>query len=171
MTYFGTSPRYLFELEKAKASPKNEFDLSSLRMVNTTGATLSIEQYRWFYTHFPSKVHLCNSAGGTDSATSLVAADPCGPVYAGEMQMFALGIDVDVADPETGKSIKDTGLPGEFIVRKPFPSMPACFWGDEGGKMYKAAYFELFENIDVWAQHDWLSFNPTTKGSVMHGRR
>ena len=85
VTYFGTSPRYLLEVEMSKTVPKEEFDLSSLRIVYTTGATLSAEQYRWFYRAFPSSVHLCNTAGGTDTATSLIAADPCGLIHAGEM--------------------------------------------------------------------------------------
>lgn len=85
VTYFGTSPRYLLELEMSKVRPSQEFDLSSLRIVYTTGATLSAEQYRWFYRNFPSHVHLCNTAGGTDTSTSLIAADPCGPIYAGEV--------------------------------------------------------------------------------------
>jgi acetoacetyl-CoA synthetase len=139
-------------------------------MVNTTGATLSPAQYRYFYAHFPPRVHLSNSAGGTDTATSLVAADPCAPLRVGEMQIQALGIDVDVLDPDTAASIKASGQPGEMVVRKAFPSMPACFWGDADGTLYRASYFERFENVDVWAQHDWISFNPETGGSVMHGR-
>jgi acetoacetyl-CoA synthetase len=139
-------------------------------MVNTTGATLSPAQYRYFYTHFPPRVHLSNSAGGTDTATSLIAADPAGALRIGEMQVQALGIDVDVVDPETGASMRGTGQPGEMIVRKPFPSMPACFWGDPDMRLYREAYFERFSHIDVWAQHDWVSFNPETGGSVMHGR-
>ncbi|KAK3639558.1 hypothetical protein LTR56_012343 [Elasticomyces elasticus] len=171
VTYFGTSPRYLLEVEMSKAVPKREFDLSSLRIIYTTGATLSHNQYRWFYSSaFPPHVHLCNTAGGTDTATSLVAADPCGPIHAGEMQVFALGMDVDVADPVTGDSILMTGEAGEMIVRKPFPSMPCYFWGDEGNKKYRESYFERFSNIDVWAQHDWMSCNPTTGGLIMHGR-
>lgn len=170
VTYFGTSPRYLLEVEMSKTRPKQEFDLSSLRIVYTTGATLSAEQYRWFYRAFPPNVHLCNTAGGTDTATSLIAADPCGPIYAGEMQLLGLGMDVDIADPTTGDSIMHTGEAGEMIVRKPFPSMPPFFWGDEGNKKYKESYFERFDNVDVWAQHDWLSCNSSTGGLVMHGR-
>jgi len=86
------------------------------------------------------------------------------------MQIRAMGMDVDVADPVTGESIAHTGEAGEMIVRKPFPSMPCFFWGDGGGKIYKSSYFERFSNIDVWAQHDWLSWNPKTGGYVMHGR-
>lgn len=170
VTYFGTSPRYLLELEMSKCEPKKEFDLNSLRIVYTTGATLSAEQYRWFYNNMPPNIHLCNTAGGTDTATSLIAADPTSPIHAGEMQIFGLGMDVDIADPETGESILDTGKAGEMIVRKAFPSMPCFFWGDKGGKKYHESYFERFENMDVWAQHDWLSRNPKTGGFVMHGR-
>ena len=182
VTYFGTSPRYLFELEKAGCVPRDEFELGRLRMVNTTGAPLSVEQYRWFYAlAFPARTHLCNVAGGTDVATSLCAADPAGPLRLGEMQMHGLGMDVDVADPETGRSIKgqlerdQSGKwmprPGELVVRKPFPSMPAFFWGDRDGSVYRAAYFERWPDVDCWAMHDWISVNPDSRGVMMHGRR
>ncbi|KAF2399369.1 putative acetoacetyl-CoA synthase [Trichodelitschia bisporula] len=169
VTYFGTSPRYLLELEMSHIPPSN-FDLSSLRMVTTTGATLTAAQFHWFYAAFPSKVHLSSVAGGTEIMTSWVCSDPAGDVYPGEMQMPALGQDVDVADAETGASIKHTGRPGELVCRTPFPSMPVYFWGDEGGKKYREAYFERFDNISVWAQHDWIQFNPATGGCQIHGR-
>jgi acetoacetyl-CoA synthetase len=171
VTYFGSSPRYLLEVEMSKCIPKDEFDLSALRTVYTTGATLSPEQYRWFYRSFPPSVQICNTAGGTDTATSLIALDPTGPIYAGEMQIRALGMDVDIVDSTTGASIYDSGEAGELIIRKPFPSMPCFFWGDTpANKRYKSSYFERFANIDVWAQHDWLSRNPRTGGFTMHGR-
>ena len=170
VTFLGASPRLLLEIEMSKTVPKNEFDLSPLKLVYTTGATLSLEQYRWFYRSFPKEVQICNTAGGTDTATSLVALDTCAPVHEGEMQVGGLGMAIDVADPVTGESIAHTGEAGEMIVRKPFPSMPCFFWGDSDGKLYKSAYFERFDNIDVWAQHDWLSQNPKTGGYMMHGR-
>ncbi|KAL1960832.1 hypothetical protein VTO42DRAFT_5815 [Malbranchea cinnamomea] len=169
VTYWGTSPRYLLELQATKIIPRDSYDLSSLRMVTTTGATLTAEQFKWFYKVFPY-IHLSSVAGGTDIASSWLASDPSGPLYAGEMQMFALGMDVDVADPETGESILHTGKSGELICRSPFPSMPVFFWGDKDNKKYKSSYFERFDNICVWAQHDWISVNPVTGGTVMHGR-
>lgn len=77
---------------------------------------------------------------------------------------------VDVADPQSGHSIMDTGEPGEMVMRKPFPSMPCFFWGDDSGSIYRASYFERFKDVDVWAQHDWLSRNPKTGGYIMSGR-
>lgn len=138
--------------------------------MNFTGASLALSQYYYFYENLPSHIHLCNVAGGTDTATSLLAGDPCGNLYPGQMQTFALGMDCDIADPDTGDSIKETGEPGEFVIRKPFPSMPCFFWGDTSGEKYHASYFERFDKVDVWAQHDWVTWNPVTKGVVMSGR-
>ena len=149
--------------------PKNEFDLSSLRMVQTGGSHLGEDQYHWFYRTFPSSVHLTSVTGATDLATSWIGTDPAGPLYPGEIQLPMLGHDLDIAHPLTGASIKNTGRHGEFVCRKPFPSMPVFFWGDEDGSKYKSAYFEKFENC--WAQHDWASYNPQTKGWQIHGRR
>jgi acetoacetyl-CoA synthetase len=170
LTFMGVSPRLLLEIEASGAVPKRDFDISKLKTVHTTGAPLSHEQYRWFYRAFPPDVQICNIAGGTETGTHVIAMDPSGPLHAGEMQVLGLGTDVDIVDPETGQSIADTGEAGEMIMRKPFPSMPCFFWGDKSGRLYKAAYFERFPNIDVWAQHDWLRRNPRTGGYVMHGR-
>ncbi|KAL2700970.1 hypothetical protein AAEP93_007789 [Penicillium crustosum] len=168
VSYWGCSPRYLQELEMTGCIPKNEFDLSSLRMVQTGGSHLGEDQYYWFYRTFPSSVHLTSVTGATDLATSWIGTDPAGPLYPGEIQLPMLGHDLDIVDPATGDSIRTTGRHGEFICRKPFPSMPVFFWGDKDGSKYKSAYFEKFENC--WAQHDWASYNPQTKGWQIHGR-
>jgi acetoacetyl-CoA synthetase len=169
VSYWGCSPRYLQELEMTRCIPKDEFDLSSLRMVQTGGSHLGADQYHWFYRAFPPRVHLTSVTGGTDLVTSWIGTDPAGPLYPGEIQLPMLGQDVDVADPITGESVKSTGKHGEFICRQPFPSMPVFFWGDTNGTKYKETYFDKFENC--WAQHDWASYNPLTKGWQIHGRR
>ncbi|KAI2041684.1 hypothetical protein LOZ47_000207 [Ophidiomyces ophidiicola] len=169
VTYFGTSPRYFLELEASKIIPREAYDLSSLRLVTTTGATLTSDQFRWFYRVFP-QIHLSSVAGGTDIVTSWVSCDLSSPVYAGEMQIFALGMNVYVADANTGEDITDTGMSGELVCATPFPSMPIFLWGDKENKKYKASYFERFEHMCIWAQHDWISVNPITRGITMHGR-
>ncbi|KAJ5718870.1 uncharacterized protein N7483_009952 [Penicillium malachiteum] len=168
VTYWGCSPRYLQELEMTRSIPKEQFDLSALRMVQTGGSHLSADQYHWFYRAFPPNVHLTSVTGGTDLVTSWIGTDPAGPLYPGEIQLPMLGQDIDVADPVSGESIKHTGRNGEFVCRQPFPSMPVFFWGDKDGSKYKSTYFDKFENC--WAQHDWASYNPQTSGWQIHGR-
>lgn len=185
-TYWGTSPRYLLELEQSGIKP-SDYDLTSLKLVTTTGATLTGEQFTWFYSShaFSRRIHLSSVAGGTEIASSWIATDPAGPVYANEMQMWALGHDCDILDTEseTGESIALTGRPGELVCRAPFPSMPCRFWGDDkDNRKYRAAYFEKFPipstatatgspgYLDVWAQHDFITMNPLTKGVQILGR-
>lgn len=178
-TYWGTSPRYLLELEQSGIQPSS-FDLSSLSLVTTTGATLTGEQFSWFYTAFPSTIHLSSVAGGTEIASSWVATDPAGSVFADEMQMWALGHDCDILDSTTGESIARTGEPGELVCHAPFPSMPCRFWGDVNHQKYREAYFEKFNTtdpktgkigwLDVWAQHDFIIMNPATRGVQILGR-
>jgi acetoacetyl-CoA synthetase len=170
VNYWGASPKYLQELEATGCVPKEEYDLSSLRMLQSGGAHLAAEQYRWFYRAFPREIHLTSVTGGTDIVTSWIATDPAGPVYPGEIQLIALGHDVDIADPVTGESVRESGESGEMICRQPFPSMPVFMWGDEGNANYKATYFDKFD-FACWTQHDWASFNPLTGGATVHGRR
>lgn len=188
-TYMGTSPRYLLELERAVASgsvaPVASYDLSRLATVTTTGATLTGEQFRWFYSAFPRDVQLSSVAGGTEIASSWIATDPAGAVYANEMQMWALGHACDILDSQTGQSVASTGEPGELVCRAPFPSMPSRFWKDTPDhQRYRAAYFEKFavdtdtgtpskhnaQYLDVWTQHDWTVMNPLTQGIQILGR-
>lgn len=169
VTYWGVSPRYLQELEMTGCIPKNEADLSALKMVQTGGSHLAKDQYYWFYRAFPTKIHLTSVTGGTDLVTSWIGTDPAGPVYPGEIQLPMLGQDVDIADAITGESVGGSGKQGEFVCRKPFPSMPVFFWGDVDGSKYQETYFSKFS--DCWAQHDWASYNPLTRGWQIHGRR
>lgn len=108
-TWLGTSPRYLLELEMSGIKT-SQFDLGSLRVVTTTGSTLTPDQFRWFYRAFPKRIHLSSVAGGTEICTSWLASDPAGPVYVGEMQIPALGHDIDAVDPDTGDSVKLVSL-------------------------------------------------------------
>ncbi|KAF2103033.1 acetoacetate-CoA ligase [Rhizodiscina lignyota] len=169
VAYWGASPRYLQELESTRCVPKKEFDLTSLRMVQTGGSHLAADQYYWFYRVFPPRVHLTSVTGGTDLVTSWVGTDPAGPLYAGEMQLPILGHDVDIADTETGESIRASGESGEFVCRKPFASMPVYMWGDRDNEKYKVSYFDRYP-FPIWAQHDWASVNPKTGGWTVHGR-
>ncbi len=86
-------------------------------------------------------------------------------VYKGEIQGQSLAIDVDVFT-EKGKSTKD-GEKGELVVKKPFPSMPIKFWGDEDGKKYHKAYFTKFKNI--WHHGDFIE-RTSNNGFIMRGR-
>jgi acetoacetyl-CoA synthetase len=67
VTKLGISPRWMQEIQKAGIAPKDITDLSSLKLVTSTGMVLSDALFEWFYDQgFPARVHLANISGGTD---------------------------------------------------------------------------------------------------------
>ena len=108
-----------------------------------------------FTTILKQDVHLASIAGGTDLVGCLVLGNLYSNVYKGEIQGQSLGIDVDVFNDD-GESAKEGGK-GELVVKKPFPSMPVKFWGDNDGQKYHKAYFTSLENI--WHHGDFIEKN------------
>ncbi len=90
---------------------------------------------------------------------------PILPVWPGELQCAGLGMAVEILR-EDG-SIADIGETGELCCTQPFPAMPVCFWDDEDGRKYHAAYFEKFPGI--WAHGDFVA-KTEHGGYVIQGR-
>ena len=104
-------------------------DLSRLRSVGSTGSPLSPEGFRWVYDHVGADTWLFSTSGGTDVCTAFVGGVPTLPVYEGELQARSLGAKVEAFD-EAGPAVVDEV--GELVITEPMPSMPVCFWGDDG---------------------------------------
>ena len=161
---FGVSAKYIDYLKNENFNSKH-LDLSSIKIITSTGSPLAEESFKYVYANIKKDVHLASIAGGTDMAGCLVLGNLYSNVYAGEIQGQSLAIDVDVLT-EAGKSIKE-GEKGELIVKQPFPSMPIKFWGDESGEKYHKAYFARFKNI--WHHGDFIE-RTSNNGFIMVGR-
>ena len=153
LTHLGISPRYLEELEKRNIIPREIADVSSLEMVNSTGAALLPAQYDWFYNRaFHAHTQLANSAGGTDTACSFALQNALSAVYSGEVTRPGLGMRIEVFEtvddesdgPVVGKPVASVGEPGEMVITAPFPTMPVMFWGEGGKEKYFDSYFGKF---------------------------
>lgn len=161
---FGTSAKYIDAVRKGGFTPKTTHDLSSLRLLTSTGSPLSPEGFDFVYDGIKSDVHLASISGGTDIVSCFVLGNPLKAVWEGEIQGPGLGMAVDVWNDD-GKPVK--GEKGELVCTKAFPSMPVMFWNDEGGAKYKAAYFERFDNI--WCHGDFAEWTGHG-GLIIHGR-
>jgi len=161
---FGVSAKYIDYLKNEKYNSKN-LDLSTIKIITSTGSPLAEESFKYVYENLKKDVHLASIAGGTDLVGCLVLGNLYSNVFTGEIQGQSLGIDVDVFTDE-GKSVKD-GEKGELVVKKPFPSMPVKFWGDDDGQKYHKAYFNRFENI--WHHGDFIE-KTDNNGFIMRGR-
>ncbi len=164
MTLFGTSAKYIDALNKAGLDPKSTHDLSSLRLITSTGSPLVPEGFDYVYDHIKDDVCLSSIAGGTDIISCFVGGNPIGPVWRGEIQRRGLGMAVEVYD-DNGKPV--TGEKGELVCVKPFPSMPIGFWNDPDGARYRAAYFETYPNI--WHHGDFVELTEHN-GIIVYGR-
>ena len=161
---FGVSAKYIDHLKNKNFSSKH-LDLSSIKIITSTGSTLSEESFKYVYEKIKKDVHLASIAGGTDLVGCLVLGNLFSNVYKGEIQGESLAIDVDIFSEE-GKSVK-LGEKGELVVKKPFPSMPIKFWDDDNGEKYHKAYFSKFKN--VWHHGDFIERTPN-EGFIMRGR-
>ncbi len=165
VTLFGTSAKFIDALDRAGLDPAATHDLTSVRTITSTGSPLVPEGFDYVYGHVKADVHLASISGGTDLCGCLVAGDPTSPVWRGEIQRPALGLDIDVVD-EDGTSLPP-GQKGELICRTPFPSMPLGLWGDDDGTRYRASYFERIPG--AWHQGDFAAWTDHG-GLVIHGR-
>ena len=121
ITVFGTSARYISALEKAGVRPKDEFELSHLKAVLSTGSPLAPESFDYVYDAISEDVQLASISGGTDIISCFGTGNPILPVRRGELQCLALGMAVEIFN-ERGESVINEN--GELVCTKAFPSMP-----------------------------------------------
>jgi acetoacetyl-CoA synthetase len=149
-THFGTSAKFIDACAKRGLRPRDTHDLSSLRVVLSTGSPLAPESYDYVYDAWTADVCLASISGGTDIMGAFADASAVLPVYRGELQSRSLGMAVEVFD-DGGQAL--VGAKGELVCTRPFPSMPLGFWNDRGHERYHAAYFARYPN--VWCHGDW----------------
>ena len=164
ITVFGTSAGYLAALQGSGVKPKDEFDLTSLRTVLSTGSPLSVDGFEFVYDHIKSDLQLASISGGTDLNGCFALGNPMAPVYAGELQCRGLGMKVEAFD-ETGRAV--LGQQGELVCTAAFPSMPIYFWDDPEGHKYHRAYFDTYPG--VWRHGDFIEITESG-GVIFYGR-
>ena len=163
-TLFGTSAKYIDACKKAGLAPIKTHDLSSLRLMTSTGSPLAAESFDYVYEAIKQDLHLASISGGTDIVSCFVLGDPTAPVWRGEIQAAGLGMAVDVWSDD-GKPVVEEK--GELVCTRPFVSMPVMFWNDADGRKYHAAYFERFPG--VWCHGDFAEWT-RHGGMIIHGR-
>jgi acetoacetyl-CoA synthetase len=164
ITLFGVSAKYIDALRKTEKNYKKHYKLSSLRTICSTGSPLSEDGFNYVYKNIKKDIHLASISGGTDIVSCFVLGNLYQPVYSGEIQNKALGMDIRVFN-EQGKSVLNKK--GELVCANPFPSMPLRFWNDKNNEKFENAYFNKFENI--WHHGDYAIIT-SNNGFIIVGR-
>lgn len=163
-TLFGASPTLIQTMQKENVRPGASFGLSALESIMLGGAPSTPETFEWIYRNVRRDLWVTSQSGGTELCSSLLAGTPMLPVYAGELQVRALGIDVHVWSDDGKEIINDVG---ELVVTKPFPSAPLFFWGDKSDARYHESYFSTYQG--KWRHGDLAKIN-SRGGAYVYGR-
>ena len=165
VTVFGTGAKAIAAWEKAGVKPRESHQLNTLVTMLSTGSPLAPESFDYVYRDIKQNLCLASIAGGTDIVSCFMLGCPIIPVWRGELQCAGLGMAVEILRDDG--SVAEIDETGELCCTQPFPAMPVCFWGDEDGSRYQAAYFEQFPGI--WAHGDYVA-KTENGGYVIQGR-
>lgn len=164
ITIFGTSAKYLAALEQFAVKPRENYNLTALKAILSTGSPLSDQSYHYVYRDINPDICLSSISGGTDIISCFALGNPNGAVYLGELQCRGLGMKVEAYNLG-GKAV--VGEKGELVCTAAFPAMPIYFWDDENNRKYLSAYFERYPGI--WHHGDYVEVTENG-GLVIYGR-
>lgn len=151
VTIFGISPTAIRMLMGFGKEEVEKHDLSSLRILGSTGEAWDTDSWMWFFENVGgSRCPIINISGGTDIIGCFLAPLPINVLKPTTLRGPGLGMSMDVWDDE-GKSLRGTGEVGYLVATKPTPSMTRGLWGDP--ERYIEAYWSTWE--DVWDHGDW----------------
>jgi len=163
VSILGLSPTLVRALIPHGAELVERHDLSSLRVLVTTGEPWNPEPYRWLFEVVGrSRCPIINCSGGTEVAACFLSPSVAMPIKACSLGLPALGMAMDVVDSE-GRPLR--GEVGELVCRKPFPGMTRGFWRDP--ERYLDTYWRRLPGI--WVHGDWASVDEDGYW-FLHGR-
>jgi acetyl-CoA synthetase len=149
LTHLGVAPTAVRVLRRAGDDLPAAHDLSSLRILGSTGEPWDPESWEWYFRRVGGgRCPVMNISGGTEILGCMVSPLPIDPQKATSVGGPALGMDVDVFDDE-GRPIR--GGIGHLVCKQPAPSMTKGFLNDR--ERYLETYFSRFPG--VWYHGDW----------------
>jgi acetyl-CoA synthetase len=151
LSVFGISPTAIRALRKHGEEPLDGHDLSSLRLLGSTGEPWDPESWQWFYDHVGGgDTPIINISGGTEICGCFLMPMPNQPLKPCSLGGPGLGMDIDIVD-SSGESVADSHERGFLVARDSCPSMTKSLWS--GDERYLAEYWSTWD--DLWDHGDW----------------
>ncbi|MBI4266395.1 MAG: AMP-binding protein [Acidobacteria bacterium] len=152
-TVLGVSPTLVRALMKYGEEPVRRHDLSSLRILGSTGEPWNPESWRWLFEQAGgARLPIINYSGGTEVSGGLVAGNVLTPIKPCSFAGPPPGIAADVVD-DRGRPVRNQV--GELVVRAPWIGMTRGFWNDR--LRYEETYWSRFPG--VWVHGDWAAID------------
>ncbi|HUO30260.1 MAG TPA: AMP-binding protein [Bryobacteraceae bacterium] len=163
VTMFGISPTAIRLLMRKAGSGPDGYDLSSLRLLGSTGEPWDESSYRWFFERVGRRrCPVMNISGGTEIIGGFLTPLPIQPLEACSLGGPAPGMATDVFDA-AGRPVR--GQMGYLVCTKPAPSMTRGVWNDP--QRYLDAYWSRWPG--VWYHGDWATVDENGQW-FLHGR-
>ena len=153
VTILGVSPTLVRALMRYGDKPVETHDLSTLRILGSTGEPWNPEPWRWFFEKVGNKRRpIINYSGGTEVSGGIVMGNVLTPSKPCSFAGPVPGMAADVVD-DRGDSVRNQV--GELVVRQPWIGMTRGFWKDP--ERYMQTYWSRFPN--VWVHGDWAAID------------
>ena len=163
VSVLGISPTAIRALMRTGEEWVRKHDLSSLRILGSTGEPWNPEPWFWYFRNVGGgRCPIINYSGGTEISGGIVGCSPIQPLKPCSFASPIPGMDADVVDGQ-GRSVR--GEVGELVIRKPWPGMTRGFWKDP--QKYLDTYWSRFPA--VWVHGDWVSVDKDGMWFI-HGR-
>ncbi|HCO04204.1 MAG TPA: AMP-dependent synthetase [Actinobacteria bacterium] len=154
ITALGISPTLIRALIPAGDEMVERHDLSSLRILGSTGEPWNPDPYLWFLHKVGGgRCPIINISGGTEVGACFLSPLPITSLKATTLRGPALGMDIDVWGPDGAPVAR--GEVGELVCKKPWPAMTRGVWKDP--QRYLDAYWNRWP--DVWVHGDWATID------------
>ena len=153
VSVLGVSPTLIRSLMRHGEEPVARHNLSSLRILGSTGEPWNPESWRWlFETAGRGRLPIINYSGGTEVSGGLVSGNVLTPIKPCSFAGPPPGIAADVVDDQ-GRPVRNHV--GELVVRAPWIGMTRGFWNDP--ERYEQTYWSRFPG--VWVHGDWAAID------------
>jgi len=154
VTILGVSPTLVRGLMRHGDEHLKGRDLSTLRLLGSTGEPWNPDPWRWFFEKVgKSRLPIINYSGGTEISGGIVMGNVLTPLKPCAFAGPVPGMAADVVD-DHGRSVRNQV--GELVLRKPWIGMTRGFWKDP--QRYIQTYWSRF--TDLWVHGDWAAIDP-----------
>jgi len=153
VTCLGVAPTFARAIMPHGDEPVKRHDLSSLRIIGSTGEAWNPDPWTWFFeTVGGGRVPIINYSGGTEISGGIVLGNVLRPLKPCAFSGPPPGMAADVVD-EAGNPVR--GAVGELVVRQPWIGMTRGFWKDP--ERYLESYWNKLPNI--WVHGDFAAID------------
>jgi acetyl-CoA synthetase len=149
VTHLGISPTAVRALMTHGTDPVRAHDLSSLRVLGSTGEPWNPDPWWWLFREVGGeRLPIINYSGGTEISGGIVGCTTMTPIAPCSFAGPCPGMAADVVDAD-GHPVR--GEVGELVIRQPWPGMTQGFWHDPD--RYLEAYWRRLPG--TWVHGDW----------------